>query len=214
MPRLPGFGVNLLNGPATLRVIARAATPSSENAGKRKLVFAPFLQTREATVMPKTLKRVLPFVPALAIIGIVLPGAEPQTQKALDAREQSTPLIQSVKGPDLFRAYCASCHGMDAKGTGPAAPALKARVPDLTLLSRRNLGRFPAAHVREVIVGEHVIAAHGSREMPIWGPIFHQVEGDQDWGNVRLENLVKYLATIQSIQSANSSSGVELYKPH
>jgi hypothetical protein len=74
--------------------------------------------------------------------------------------------------------------------------------------------RFPAAHVREVIVGEQVVAAHGSREMPIWGPIFHQVEGDQDWGNVRLENLVKYLASIQSIQAANSSSGVELYKPH
>ena len=135
-----------------------------------------------------------------------------QTQKATDGREQSTPLIQSVKGPDLFRAYCASCHGIDAKGTGPAAPALKASVPDLTLLSRRNLGRFPAAHVREVIVGERVVAAHGSREMPIWGPIFHQVGGDQDWGNVRLENLVKYLASIQSIQAANSSSGVELYK--
>ena len=114
----------------------------------------------------------------------------------------------------MFRAYCASCHGIDAKGTGPAAPALKARVPDLTLLSVRNLGRFPAAHVREVIVGEQVVAAHGSREMPIWGPIFHQVEGDQDWGNVRLENLVKYLASIQSIQAANSSSGVELSKPH
>ena len=164
--------------------------------------------------MPRNLKRVLRFVPALAIIGIVLPGAGAQTQKALDAREQSTPLIQSVKGPDLFRAYCASCHGIDAKGRGPAASALKASVPDLTLLSRRNLGRFPAAHVREVITGERVVAAHGSREMPIWGPIFHQVEGDQDWGNVRLENLVKYLASIQSIQSANSSPVVELYKPH
>ena len=165
-------------------------------------------------MIPKKLKRALPFVPALAMIGIVLPGAGTQTQKAPVAREESMPLIQSVKGPDLFRAYCASCHGIDAKGTGPAAPALKARVPDLTLLSRRNLGRFPTAHVREVIVGEQVVATHGSREMPIWGPIFHQVEGDQDWGNVRLENLVKYLASIQSIQAANSSSGVELYGPH
>ena len=164
--------------------------------------------------MPEKLKRALSFVPVLAMIGMVVPGAGTQTQKTTDGRQESTPLIQSVKGPDLFRAYCASCHGIDAKGTGPAAPALRARVPDLTLLSRRNLGRFPAAHVREVIVGERVVAAHGSREMPIWGPIFHQVEGDQDWGNVRLENLVKYLASIQSIQAANSSSGVELYKPH
>jgi mono/diheme cytochrome c family protein len=165
-------------------------------------------------VIPGKLKRFLHCVPAFAMIGIVLPGAGAQAQKALDASEQSTPLIQSVKGADLFRAYCASCHGGDAKGKGPAASALKATVPDLTLLSRRNLGRFPAAHVREVILGERVVAAHGSREMPIWGPIFHQVEGDQDWGNVRLENLVKYLASIQSIQAAASSPAVELYKRH
>jgi len=155
-------------------------------------------------VIRKKLKWVLPFVPALAMIGIVLAGAGMQTQKAPEAREPSTLLIQSVKGPDLFRAYCASCHGTDAKGKGPAAPALKARVPDLTLLSRRNRGQFPAAQVREEIVGEQVVAAHGSREMPIWGPIFHQVEGDQDWGEVRLENLVKYLASIQSMPAANS----------
>ena len=163
--------------------------------------------------MPKKLKRVLSFTPVLAMIGIFVPGAGTQTQKAPNAREQP-PLIQSVKGSDLFRAYCASCHGMDAKGAGPAAPALKARVPDLTLLSRRNLGRFPTVHVRQVITGEQVVATHGSREMPIWGPIFHQVEGDQDWGNVRLENLVKYLASIQSVQAAYSSSGVQPYKTH
>jgi mono/diheme cytochrome c family protein len=164
--------------------------------------------------MPEKLKGVLFFVLVLAMIGLVVPGAGTQAQKAPDAREQSTPLIPSVKGPDLFRAYCASCHGVDAKGKGPAAPALKVSVPDLTLLSKRNLGQFPAAHVREVIMGGQVIVAHGSREMPIWGPIFHQVEGDQDWGNVRLENLVKYLASIQSVQAAYSSPGVELRRPY
>jgi hypothetical protein len=51
--------------------------------------------------MRKRLKTALPFVPALAIIGIVLPGARTQTQKAPVAREESMPLIQSVKGPDL-----------------------------------------------------------------------------------------------------------------
>ena len=126
---------------------------------------------------------------------------------APNAGEQSTPLIRSVKGRDLFRAYRASCHGLDAKGTGPAASALKAKIPDLTLLSRKNQGQFPAARVREAILGDQVVVAHGSREMPIWGPIFHQVEADQDWGNVRLDNLVKYLESIQSISGSNSSSG-------
>ena len=48
--------------------------------------------------MPEKLKRALSFVPVLAMIGMVVPGAGTQTQKAPDAREHPTPLIQSVKG--------------------------------------------------------------------------------------------------------------------
>ena len=39
--------------------------------------------------------------------------------------------------------------------------------------------------------------AHGDREMPIWGPIFHEVESDQDWGEVRVDAITKYLESIQ-----------------
>jgi hypothetical protein len=45
-----------------------------------------------------------------------------------------------------------------------------------------------------------MIAPHGSREMPVWGPIFSQVEADVDRGPVRMENLVKYLESIQTIK--------------
>jgi mono/diheme cytochrome c family protein len=121
------------------------------------------------------------------------------------AKSQQTPedqqfpqLIRSVAGPDLFRAYCASCHGSDAKGHGPAAVALRSKVPDLTALVASNNGQFPEALVRGTILGDDVVAAHGSRAMPIWGPIFHQVEEDVDKGNVRVENLIKYLESIQS----------------
>jgi mono/diheme cytochrome c family protein len=110
----------------------------------------------------------------------------PKTQEQLER------LIYSVKGPDLFRAHCAACHGEDARGDGPLAPALKTRPPDLTVLAKNNKGDIPAAQVRKIITGEDVSSSHGSREMPIWGPIFHQVESDQDFGNVRVENLVKY----------------------
>jgi mono/diheme cytochrome c family protein len=41
--------------------------------------------------------------------------------------------------------------------------------------------------------------------MPIWGPIFHQIEADMDWGNVRLENLVKYLESIQLSRASGSA---------
>src|SRR5579862_74794 len=103
-----------------------------------------------------------------------------RSQTAPPGQQNYQQLIRSTAGPDLFRAYCSSCHGLNAKGRGPAAVALKSKVPDLTLLAMRNGGPFPEARVRKVIMGDDVLASHGSREMPIWGPIFHQVEEDVD----------------------------------
>jgi len=138
---------------------------------------------------------------ALSCLTSAASGAQSQTApQSSQTQEQLPPLIRSTKGPDLFRAYCASCHGVDAKGDGPAAPALKAKVPDLTALLKNNKGQFPEARVRKVIMGDEAMAAHGSRAMPIWGPIFHQIEEDVDRGHVRLENLVKYLESIQSLK--------------
>ena len=149
------------------------------------------------------------------------PKAAPQTAP------QFQQLIRSVAGPDLFRAYCAPCHGADAKGHGPAAATLRARVPDLTILAKNNGGKFPAGRVRKTVMGDDVIAAHGSREMPVWGPIFNQVEDDVDRGNVRLENLVLYLESIQSLApevpagrqlsaavAPTSPSGAQIFRQH
>jgi hypothetical protein len=77
------------------------------------------------------------------------------------------------------------------------ASSLKAKVADLTLLARNNQGKFPSDRVSKAIMGDEVVKSHGSREMPVWGPIFHQVEYDQDLGRVRVTNLVKYLESIQ-----------------
>ncbi len=122
-------------------------------------------------------------------------AGSPQRQEPDKEYQQ---LIRSVEGPDLFRAYCASCHGKDGKGNGPVAGTLKATVPDLTTIAISNDGNFPVARIKRIIMGEGMIASHGSREMPVWGPIFHQVEEDVDRGNVRVENLVTYLESIQT----------------
>ena len=159
-------------------------------------------------------KRALHLGLGIALASVILTGAGRQTQTAPKGEQESIPLIRSVEGPDLFRAYCAPCHGIFGKGAGPVAPALKAKVPDLTLLARNHRGQFPAAYVREVIMGDKVVTAHGSREMPIWGPIFHQIEADVDRGNVRLENLVKYLESIQEVAAQDTPSGAELYARH
>jgi mono/diheme cytochrome c family protein len=150
------------------------------------------------------------FMLGFALFGLALSGGSAHAQTTQDSEQKFQQLIRSLEGPDLFRAYCAPCHGVDAKGRGPTAPALKTKVPDLTILSRNNGGQFPSNRVRRTILGDEVRMSHGSQEMPIWGPIFHQIEADVDWGNVRVENLLKYL---ESIQPA-SSSGAELYKQY
>jgi mono/diheme cytochrome c family protein len=116
--------------------------------------------------------------------------------KPASAEEQR--LIQSLNGQALFRAYCASCHGVDAKGDGPAASSLKKAPPDLTRIAQRNAGQFPALRIQKIISGEDVgTSAHGSREMPVWGPIFGQIAWDQDLGKVRIYNLSKYIESLQ-----------------
>jgi mono/diheme cytochrome c family protein len=138
---------------------------------------------------------------ALILLGLIVTwsacAGAPKAQAKDNTRSEIERLIYSVKGQDLFRAHCAACHGLEGKGGGPVAPALKAKVPDLTLLAKNNAGKFPFMRVRSWIAGDEVLQSHGSREMPIWGPIFHQIESDQDFGNVRLQNLTKYLESIQ-----------------
>lgn len=109
------------------------------------------------------------------------------------------PLIESLQGADLFKAYCAVCHGIDAKGNGPMAKSLRTAPPDLTRISARNGGSFPSARVRNVISGEEALGAgHGTREMPIWGPIFSQIGRDQNLGLVRIDSLARYLESLQT----------------
>ena len=104
----------------------------------------------------------------------------------------------SVNGVDLFKEYCAVCHGNDAKGTGPAADALKKRPADLTQLAKKNGGTFPELHVMNYIKGDDVVAAHGSRDMPIWGQIFGSFSPNQDLVQVRVYNLLKYIEGVQA----------------
>jgi mono/diheme cytochrome c family protein len=155
----------------------------------------------------------LPFALGSAVVCFMVVGISATPQTAPQTQELER-LIYSVKGPELFRAHCAACHGEDAKGGGPLASTLKASVPDLTVLAKNNRGQFPTDSVRRMIAGDEISASHGSREMPIWGPIFHQIEWDQDLGTVRLENLVKYLESMQTIGPSIPPSGAELYVQH
>jgi mono/diheme cytochrome c family protein len=144
------------------------------------------------------------FICALLAASAAAAQTQPSTSQAKGQKDQQPQvLINSVKGPDLFREHCATCHGADAKGNGPAASALKTKAPDLTILAKNNGGQFPTDRVRKQISGDEVMASHGSREMPIFGSIFRFIEPyeslnpNDNLPKVRLDNLVAYLQSIQ-----------------
>lgn len=111
---------------------------------------------------------------------------------------QAPPRTEPVSGRQLYVSYCSMCHGMDAKGGGPFSPQLKVWPPDLTQLAKKNNGIYPAMRVAESIDGEFGKPSHGSREMPIWGPVFRSMaHGHQDSAQVRINGVVKYLETLQ-----------------
>jgi len=125
------------------------------------------------------------------------------TASSISAANQTTGphtprlVIDSMYGPDLFRMYCASCHGRDGKGGGPVASALKVPPPDLTVLSHRQKGVFPAFEVETVISGPPKVTAHGSDEMPVWGVIFRALDPSDTRARARIKALVTFIESIQ-----------------
>jgi mono/diheme cytochrome c family protein len=107
----------------------------------------------------------------------------------------------AASGQEWYVTYCASCHGADAGGDGPAAEALVDRPTDLTRIAARNEGQFDAAGVASYIDGRSVVVAHGPREMPVWGRRFDD-RGESLAEETRLAPgsillIVEYLRSIQ-----------------
>lgn len=104
-------------------------------------------------------------------------------------------------GAVLYRQYCASCHGVDGRGDGPVASQLSEDPPDLTAIAERHGGRFDVAEVLAIIDGERLVAAHGPREMPVWGVVFDQDLKDSPYPLrtrlLRGQVLADYLRDIQ-----------------
>ncbi len=103
-----------------------------------------------------------------------------------------------ASGQEMFMQYCAVCHGKDGRGRGPAAAALKKAPTDLTTLAARNNGTFPESRVYQYIQGDTEVTAHGSREMPIWGALFRDLNRDATVEQMRIGNLTSYLSSIQT----------------
>ncbi len=105
----------------------------------------------------------------------------------------------AASGKQMYETYCAVCHGKDGKGNGPAADALKVPPTDLTTLAQKNGGKYPSTHVSATIQGDQAVAAHGSKEMPVWGNLFwHMSQGHSSEVQLRVANLNKYIEDMQA----------------
>lgn len=77
-------------------------------------------------------------------------------------------------GKREYDSACAVCHGLTGKGDdGPLKSLLARPVPNLTVLAKNNKGVFPFDKVYQIIDGRQEVAAHGPRNMPIWGNAFN-----------------------------------------
>jgi mono/diheme cytochrome c family protein len=133
---------------------------------------------------------------SLLFLCLLLPAVLSLAAQERDKATSSA--FNTVEGAKIFQYRCAVCHGPDGRGHGPDSVVLKHPVPDLTLISQRSGGMFPYQRVRGMIEGQgRGLPAHADREMPIWGPIFHEIESDQDWGEVRLDAITKHTESMQ-----------------
>jgi mono/diheme cytochrome c family protein len=104
---------------------------------------------------------------------------------------------QDSNGRQMFVSYCASCHGVDGKGSGPVASSLRKRPTDLTTLAKKNGGKFPGAEVTRELKSIYQ-APHGSMEMPVWGPFFTELSPrGEAIGTLRITNIVNYIESLQ-----------------
>jgi mono/diheme cytochrome c family protein len=132
----------------------------------------------------------------LLVSSVVFAGV---TVSAQSVKKVSVTPTSVASGDEMFKTYCASCHGTDGKGGGPAAAALTKPPANLTELSKRNGGKFPANKVYGSIKGDTSTAAHGSKDMPVWGSVFQSLShGDQGQVQLRISNLTAYIETMQA----------------
>lgn len=147
----------------------------------------------------KIRKRIF-YIGNLILVGLFLGlGSVAFAQDKQDKQVKKEPIKQTapLSGAEMFRDYCAVCHGKDAKGHGPAASELKQVPADLTTLAKRHDGEFPDLYVENVLRNGVKTPAHGDAEMPVWGPVFKAMNSDPFFMYVRISSVMSYVKSLQ-----------------
>ena len=125
-------------------------------------------------------------------------------QSQTTIKKETIKNTSAASGDEMYKEYCAVCHGKDARGNGPATAVLKVAPPDLTMLSERHGGKYPTAYVASVLkFGAATFPAHGTTDMPIWGPLFGSISFDINGIDAqqvtqRVYNLNRYIESVQA----------------
>jgi mono/diheme cytochrome c family protein len=193
---------SLRTRPADLTVLARnnrgsfprdrvlafvdGSTRSASHGSPEMPVWGPTLRALDASDARVTvrLQNLVAFVESIQ---------QPVAQAATAA---GPPAVSPADGAAIFRTYCAACHGASGRGDGMMAGQLRRAPPSLTSFSTRNGGVFPAERVRQIIEGTGP-AAHGNRDMPVWGAVFQRLPAGGAGAQDRIDAVVRFLQEIQ-----------------
>lgn len=138
---------------------------------------------------------------AVAGILLVLGAASLRSQEVVkhDAHAAKPPIPYSnpQSGEQMYKDYCGACHGPGGKGDGPASAFLKSWPPDLTTMAQRNNGKYPELKVRETLLFGTSSHAHGTSDMPVWGPLFRAEDPNQKQSKERVSKLTIYIQSLQ-----------------
>jgi len=104
-----------------------------------------------------------------------------------------------LAGQSTFRQFCAACHGADGRGRGAVAPFLLIEPADLTHIRARNNGVFPKEALESILLAASRGSAPAvmSTQMMVWGPIFKSMDADPPRAQMRVEELLTFLESIQ-----------------
>ena len=145
----------------------------------------------------RTLVTMATLVLSASVITVAQQQSPPQQQTPPTINRVPIAPTSMASGAEMYNTYCASCHGKEGRGDGPAASAFKNPPTDLTALKAKNNGKYPEMEVMSVLQwGPKTTAAHGSKDMPVWGTLFSSL-GDQGQTRQRLYNLAKYVESLQ-----------------
>jgi mono/diheme cytochrome c family protein len=151
---------------------------------------------REVNMVPQN-KALLGFIGLFLGVFLVAQGTGYAQTTEYKLKTVSISTSQPASGQQMYQDYCAVCHGLNGEGNGPAVQFLKAPPPDLTTMAKRHNEKSVVQNVDGVLRFQNGTKAHGTLDMPTWGPLFKKLDSSPSVAQIRIHNLAQYVQSMQ-----------------